>query len=298
MRGRQGPGKEIIAKAVHTHSNRIGKPFVSINCGAISKDLVESELFGYAKGTFTGQLAEGKKGKIEVAENGTLFLDEISELAPSAQVKLLRFLEEREFYPVGGTERKKVDVRIIAATNRSLEDEIKKGNFREDLYYRLNVVKIVLPPLRERKEDIVPLILFFVNKFNEKFGKNFHGISKEAEKSLQAYRWKGNVRELRNTIERVILMESGATIELENLSFLISHELPPSQAASSEIMLPPQGIDLEGLNKSLLVQALQRSGGNRTHAAKLLGLSRATVLYRIEKYGIKFAEAKSAALPA
>lgn len=173
IEGETGTGKEVIAKVIHYRSARSRKPFISINCGAISKDLVESELFGYEKGAFTGSLPQGKKGKCEIADQGTLFLDEISELALPAQVKLLRFLEEREFYPVGATEKKKVDVRIIAATNKPLERCMKDGGFREDLYYRLNVAKIVLPPLRERQADIVPFVDFFLKKFNEKFGKNF-----------------------------------------------------------------------------------------------------------------------------
>ena len=174
IEGKTGTGKEVIARIIHHRSDRFDKPFVSINCGAISKDLVESELFGYEKGTFTGGLQEGKKGKFEAANGGTVLLDEISELLPAAQVKLLTFLEEKAFYPVGGSEKKHVDVRIIAATNRSLEECIREGTFREDLYYRLNVARITIPPLRERKEDIAALTLFFMNKFNQRFRKNFH----------------------------------------------------------------------------------------------------------------------------
>ena len=176
IQGETGVGKEVIARTIQSRSDRFNKPFVVINCGAISKDLVESELFGYGPGTFTGGLQAGKKGKLEMAEGGTLLLDEISELLPAAQVKLLRFLEEKEFFPVGGTQKRKVDIRIIAATNKSLELECQAGRFREDLYYRLNVAKITIPPLRERQVDILPLSLFFMNNFNEKFGKNFRGI--------------------------------------------------------------------------------------------------------------------------
>lgn len=287
IEGETGTGKEIIAKAIHTHSNRISKPFVSINCGAISKDLVESELFGYAKGTFTGGLQEGKKGKFELASEGTLFLDEIEELAPSAQVKLLRIIEEREFYSVGGTEKKKVDVRIIAATNRGLEEQIKEGTFREDLYYRLNVLKISLPPLRERKEDIIPLALCFMNRFNEKFGKCFQGITDDAQKLLVNYPWRGNVRELRNIIERVILLENDRLVQVKHLSFLTGFRKPTPSEINCEIQIPPSGIDIEELNKSLLIQALRMSRGNKTKAAKLIGLTRATILYRMDKYGIK-----------
>ncbi|MGA2026117.1 MAG: sigma-54 dependent transcriptional regulator [Syntrophobacteraceae bacterium] len=292
IEGETGTGKEIIAKAIHSHSNRIGKPFISINCGAISKDLVESELFGYEKGTFTGGLQEGKKGKFELADGGTLFLDEIEELAPSAQVKLLRVLEEREFYPVGGTEKRKIDVRIIAATNRGLEHHIKEGNFREDLYYRLNVIKIYLPPLKERKEDIIPLVLYYMNRFNEKFGKTFHGVAKDAEKILVDYPWKGNVRELRNIVERVILLETDKLLQSKHLSFLPGRHKPALSAVNLEVQIPFSGINIEELNRSLLIQALKMSRGNKTKAAKLLGLTRATMLYRLDKFDIRTEEAE------
>gem|GEM_PF-1721435 len=358
IEGETGTGKEIIARALHYHSSRVGKPYVSINCGAISKDLVESELFGYEKGTFTGGLQEGKKGKFELADGGTLLLDEVSELLPSVQVKLLRLLEEREFYPVGGTEKKSVDVRIIAATNKSLEQEIKVGNFREDLYYRLNIAKISLPSLRERKDDIILIALFFMNKFNVRHGKNFQGISEEAKKILVNAPWTGNVRELRNAIERIILMEEGNIIEPHHLTFMTHsqdvfarkgkmdtavHVSVPGKEASDypgrqrvyPIMDAPdnelfrdalqhfirqdtlqgpgksisamireallhshekkmvssssslkEGLDLDELNRSLLIQALHICEGNKTRAAKLLGISRPTAVYRINRYGL------------
>jgi transcriptional regulator with PAS, ATPase and Fis domain len=260
---------------------------VGINCGAISKDLLESELFGYAKGAFTGGLQEGKKGKIEMADSGTLLLDEISELQTSAQVKLLRFLEEREFYPVGGTEKKKVDVRVIAATNKSLELQAKAGAFREDLYYRLNVAKIVIPSLQERKADIIPLTLFFMNKFNEKFNKSFRGISPAAEQILVQYPWKGNIRELKNTVERVILMEEGDNIEPDHLGFLTFPYHTSQRQEDLSIKIPPEGLNLDELTRQLIIQALELSGSNRTRAAQLLGISRPTLTYRIEKHGIK-----------
>ncbi|MBN2017334.1 MAG: sigma-54-dependent Fis family transcriptional regulator [Candidatus Cloacimonetes bacterium] len=285
IEGETGTGKEVIAKAIHYHSTRIGKPFISINCGAINKDLLESELFGYEKGAFTGGLKEGKKGKFELADEGTLLLDEISELAFPAQVQLLRVLEEREFYPVGGTEERKVDVRVIAATNKNLINLVNEGIFREDLYYRLNVVKILLPPLRDRKEDIIPLALFFMKNFNEKFGKKFQHLSKDAETILLNYHWPGNVRELRNVIERILLMEDDNVISLEYLRFLNFDVTPPAEA-SPDFMISPSGIDLEDLNKQLIIQALELSGGNKTKAAQLLGISRATMIYRIGKYGI------------
>jgi len=287
IEGESGVGKEVIARMIHHRSSRFDKPFVGINCGAINKELLESELFGYAKGAFTGGLQDGKKGKIEIADSGTLLLDEISELQSSAQVKLLRFLEEREFYPVGGTQKKKVDVRIIAATNKSLDLQVQAGAFREDLYYRLNVARVVIPPLLERKADIIPLTLFFMNKFNEKFGKNFRGISTEAKKMLVQYPWRGNIRELKNAVERVVLMEDGENIEPAHLAFLAYpyHAALPHEDLGLKI--PPEGVNLEALIKQLIIQALELSGANRTRAAKLLGISRPTLIYRIEKHGIE-----------
>ncbi|MGB8992387.1 MAG: sigma 54-interacting transcriptional regulator, partial [Desulfobaccales bacterium] len=289
IEGETGVGKEVIARTIQSRSARFIKPFVVINCGAISKDLVESELFGYERGTFTGGLQEGKKGKLELAEGGTLLLDEISELLPSSQVKLLRFLEEKEFFPVGGTQKRKVDIRIIAATNKSLELECRAGRFREDLYYRLNVAKITIPPLRERQVDIIPLSLFFMNGFNEKFGKNFRRISPVARQMLLDYPWRGNVRELRNAIERVILMEEGDEIQPAHLTFLGLTQPQNSLKGTAEPgpKLPQGGVNLDELIKGLIIQALELSNGNRSRAAKLLGLSRPTLIYRLEKYGIE-----------
>ena len=287
IEGESGVGKEVIARMIHHRSSRFDKPFVGINCGAISKELLESELFGYGKGAFTGGLQDGKKGKIEIADSGTLLLDEISELQSSAQVKLLRFLEEREFYPVGGTQKKKVDVRIIAATNKSLDVQVKAGAFREDLYYRLNVARVIIPPLLERKADIIPLTLFFMNKFNEKFGKNFRGISAEAKKMLVHYPWRGNIRELKNAVERVVLMEDGGNIEPAHLAFLAYPYHAAPQHEDLGIKIPPEGVNLDTLIKQLIIQALELSGANRTRAAKLLGISRPTLIYRIEKHGIE-----------
>jgi len=287
IEGESGVGKEVIARMIHHRSSRFDKPFVGINCGAINKELLESELFGYGKGAFTGGLQDGKKGKIEIADSGTLLLDEISELQPAAQVKLLRFLEEREFYPVGGTQKRKVDVRIIAATNKSLDLQVKAGAFREDLYYRLNVARVVIPPLLDRKADIIPLTLFFMNKFNEKFGKNFRGITAEAKKMLVQYPWRGNIRELKNAVERVILMEDGENIEPAHLAFLAFPYHASSQKEDLGIKIPPEGLNLDELTRQLIIQALELSGANRTRAAKLLGISRPTLIYRIEKHGIE-----------
>jgi DNA-binding NtrC family response regulator len=287
IEGKTGTGKEVIARLIHHRSDRFDKPFVSINCGAISKDLVESELFGYEKGTFTGGLQEGKKGKFEAANGGTVLLDEISELLPAAQVKLLTFLEEKAFYPVGGSEKKHVDVRIIAATNKSLEECIREGTFREDLYYRLNVARITIPPLRERKEDIAAFTLFFMDKFNQRFRKNFQKVTDDAGRLLMEHPWTGNVRELRNAIERVMLMEEGPEITKGHLDFLTKTAPLSDEADSPAWKIPPSGLNIDEMNRDLIVQALERCGGNRAQAAKLLGMSRPTMIYRIEKYGIK-----------
>ncbi len=287
IEGESGVGKEVVARMIHHRSDRFDKPFVGINCGAISKELLESELFGYGKGAFTGGLPEGKKGKIELADSGTLLLDEISELQPAAQVKLLRFLEEREFYPVGGTQKKKVDVRIIAATNKSLETQVRNGAFREDLFYRLNVARVTVPPLGQRKADIIPLAIVFMQKFNQKFGKNFRRISTRAMNMLIDYPWRGNIRELKNAVERVVLMEEGEIIEPEHLAFLGVVLHSPITKSTTALRLPPEGLNLDQLTRDLIVQALDMTGGNRAKAAKLLGISRPTLIYRIEKHRIE-----------
>lgn len=286
IEGQSGVGKEVVARIIHHRSRRFDKPFVGINCGAINRDLLESELFGYGKGAFTGGLPEGKQGKIELADCGTLLLDEIGEMQPEAQVKLLRFLEEREFYPVGGSHKKKVDVRIIAATNKSLADMVKAGTFREDLYYRLNVARVTVPPLVERREDIIPLALVFMHQFNRKFGKQFRRIGLQARNMLSEHTWRGNIRELKNAVERVVLMEEGETIEAEHLTFL-GVVLHGPVARAMPLRLPPEGINLEELTRDFIVQALERCNGNRAKAAKLLGISRPTLIYRIEKHGIE-----------
>ena len=286
IEGESGVGKEVVARMIHHCSSRFDKPFVGINCGAISKELLESELFGYDRGAFTGGLQEGKKGKIEMADGGALLLDEISELHPAAQVKLLRFLEEREFYPVGGARKKKVDVRIIAATNRSLEAQVRAGAFREDLFYRLNVARVIVPPLSQRAADILPLTLLFLDKFNHKFGKRFRSISDEARDMLLAHPWRGNIRELKNAVERVVLMEDSDCLEADHLAFLDPCRQTARPSEPMQLRIPPGGLNLDQLTRDLIVQALELSGGNRTKAAKLLGISRPTLIYRIEKHRI------------
>jgi two-component system response regulator AtoC len=287
IEGETGTGKELLAEYVHYLSPRSSFPFIPINCGAIPKDLFESELFGYEKGAFTGALDKGKAGKVESAEKGTLFLDEVGELPPSAQVKVLRVLEEKEYFKVGGNEKKKADVRIIAATNKDLESEVKKGNYRDDLYFRLNVIKLHIPPLRDRKEDILPFFRFFVDRFNEQFKKGFVQISKEAEEKILHYPWFGNIRELRNAVERIVLLEKGDTVLDKHLSFLTGKEGYKEEGIHFRPVIPPQGIILEEVEKEYILEALRIKKGNKIQAAKILGITRSALLYRMAKYGIK-----------
>jgi two-component system response regulator AtoC len=287
IEGETGTGKELLAEYIHFLSPRSSFPFIPINCGAIPKDLFESELFGYERGAFTGALDKGKMGKVEAAEKGTLFLDEVGELPPAAQVKVLRVLDEKEYFKVGGVEKRKADVRVIAATNRDLESEVKKGNFRGDLYFRLNVVTLHIPSLRERKEDILPLFRFFVDRFNEQFKKGFVQISKEAEEKILSYPWTGNIRELRNTAERIVLLEKGDRILGKHLSFLSKEGELPEGEIQFKLHLPSHGIVLDEVEKHYILEALKTKKGNKLQAAKMLGISRSALLYRMGKYGIK-----------
>lgn len=301
IEGESGTGKEVIAKLVHYSGQRARGPFVPINCGAIPKDLVESELFGNEKGAFTGAV-QTRVGKFESADGGTLFLDEVGELSLDNQIKLLRVLEEKSFFRLGGNKNIHVDVRIVAATNRELLKAIEIGEFREDLYYRLNVAGIYISPLRERQEDIIPLTEQFIVEFCGAFGKPLFKIVPEAEERLLTYDWKGNVRELRNAIERIVLLEEGNEIRLHHLDFLRPNRTQhrpvihtpnvPSTTAETEsdesvFALPPEGVVLDDLNKDLIQQALAITGGNQVRAAKLLGLTRGTLRYRLDKYGIQ-----------
>jgi DNA-binding NtrC family response regulator len=287
IEGETGTGKELLAEYIHFLSPRSSFPFIPINCGAIPKDLFESELFGYEKGAFTGALEKGKIGKVEAAEKGTLFLDEVGELSPSAQVKVLRILEEKEYFKVGGVEKKKADLRIIAATNKDLESEVKKGNFRDDIYFRLNVVKLHIPPLRDRREDILPLFRFFMDRFNEQFKKGFVRISEEANETILSHPWLGNIRELRNAVERIILLERGDSILGRHLSFLGREEAQREEGGQLKPVIPSQGIILDDVEKEYILEALRMSKSNKAQAAKLLGISRSALIYRMEKYGIK-----------
>lgn len=283
LEGETGTGKELVARALHAASPRASGPFVAINCGAIPKDLMESELFGHQRGAFTGAQKD-QIGKFQLAHHGTLLLDEISELSAEAQTKLLRAVEEQEFYPVGSAEMARVDVRIIASTNRNLREMVERKLFREDLFFRLNVYAMALPPLRGRAEDILILAQHFIEYYNLKFGKNFQNFSPEAKAILWEHPWPGNVRELRNLIERLILSKEGTVITKEHLQFLVS--AAPVMPAETFFLLPENGIDFEEMEKSLISQALQKAKWNKTRAAKLLNLSPPTFSYRLEKYGL------------
>jgi transcriptional regulator with PAS, ATPase and Fis domain len=289
IEGETGTGKELISEFIHSGSPRVHGPFVTINSGAIPNNLVESELFGYDRGSFTGGLSQGKKGKFEMANGGTLLLDEISELPLEAQTKLLRVLEEKAFYRIGGDRKIKVDVRVIAASNKNLEEAVRAGQFREDLFYRLNVAKIAIPPLRERKEDILPIAMFYIEKGNQRFGRNLRSVSEEAKHILLSHPWRGNIRELRNVIERVLLAENAEVLEAKHLRFLESQSVVSPQRGSNGFpgRLPDEGIDLEAVIKDLIVQAMERTGGNKAMAARLLGISKPTLLYRLQKFGLK-----------
>jgi two-component system response regulator AtoC len=280
--GESGTGKDLAAKVVHYSSNRGAKPFMNITCSALPETLLESELFGHERGAFTGADRQ-KRGLLESADGGTVFLDEIGEMVPLLQAKLLRFLEEKTFKRVGGAADIKVDVRVIAATNRSLQEEVKKGKFREDLFYRLNVMAVPLPPLRERRDDIPLLVTFYVEQFNVEFRKKIKGVTKGALAALTGYAWPGNVRELRNAVERAMLLAESA--ELDESHFPMLTAVDPE--LTSGMGLPAGGLNLEALERSLVVQALERAGWNQTKAATLLGLNRDQIRYRIEKFGLE-----------
>lgn len=279
--GESGTGKEVAAISIHQNSPRSNKPFVPVNCAALPEQLLESELFGHEKGAFTGATAR-KLGRFELADKGTIFLDEIAEMSLNMQAKLLRVLQEKSFERVGGTETISVDVRVIAATNRQLDQAIKQGLFREDLYYRLNVIHIHLPPLRERKEDI-PLL---AKHFLQKFGPTYHvdKISPEAMELLCEYNWPGNIRELQNVIERSAIICQGTIIKPEHLPRELN--TPRKFPAGAVINFPDSGISLEEVEKELILKALEKSGGNQTKAAQLLGITRSALLYRAQKYNI------------
>jgi two-component system, NtrC family, response regulator AtoC len=279
LTGETGTGKDLAAKAIHYNSGRSPRAFVNITCSALPEQLLESELFGHERGAFT-DARQQKKGLFETADGGTVFLDEIGEMTPALQSKLLRFLEEKTFKRVGGLADLRVDVRVIAATNRNLENEVKAGKFREDLFYRLQVMPIPLPALRERQGDVPLLANYYVDKFNREFRKRVRGLSAPAVDVLQQYGWPGNVRELRNAIERAMLLVEGEWLEPEHFTTLTR------TVASTQFKLPPEGVNLDEVERQLLTQALERANGNQTQAAQLLGINRDQVRYRIEKFGL------------
>lgn len=287
--GESGTGKEVIAKAIHYNGPLKDRPFVTVNCGAIPENLMESEMFGHKKGSFTGAVAD-KAGLFEVADGGTLFLDEVGELPLTIQVKLLRAIQERVIRRVGATEDMKVEVRIIAATNRHLEDMVQKGTFRQDLFYRLNVINIKSPSLRDRRDDIPLLANHFLKKYNDRLAKNISGISAEAMEVLKKYDYPGNVRELENLIERTVALEAGATILPESLPAMVNTSSGRKMASAQDIDVGPEGVDLDKvmgqIEKELLVKAIHAAGGVKKRAAKLLKITFRSMRYRIEKYNL------------
>ncbi|PJA96758.1 MAG: sigma-54-dependent Fis family transcriptional regulator [Ignavibacteriales bacterium CG_4_9_14_3_um_filter_34_10] len=286
IEGESGTGKEMIARYVHQNSPRAQKRFIPINCAAIPKELAESEFFGHEKGAFTGAAQKTKLGKFELADGGTILLDEIAELTVDLQVKLLRVLQEKNFYRVGGEREVNVDVRIIAATNKNLEEEVKKGNFREDLFYRLNVAKVEMPALRDRKEDIPLLAYSFLKEFALKFQKKVTGISKEALETIRNYGWKGNIRELRNVIERAVLLMEGEELKPVDLN-LFAGTVREYSDKEFVLKIPSEGIRIDLVLKSLILQTLKITKNNQVKAAKVLGLSRSKLRYRMEQLGIQ-----------
>jgi len=285
LTGESGSGKDVVAKAIHYASDRADRPFMNITCTAVPATLLESELFGHERGAFTDARV-GKKGLLELADGGTAFLDEIGDMPQPLQAKLLRFLEDKSFKRVGGTRDITVDVRIIAATNRNLAEAVRTKQFREDLYYRINVVPIALPPLRDRKGDVPLLAQHFVLHFNREFKKNVEGFSRRALAALERYGWPGNVREMRNVVERMMILEPSGMLHLEDLPPEIRGEPGAGGGAEQAFRLPPEGVVLEEVELALVRQALARADGNRTHAARLLGVSRDTLRYKLKKFGL------------
>lgn len=284
VRGETGTGKELLAKAIHFNSPRRERPLIVINCGAIPKELLESELFGHTKGSFTGAIVN-KKGKIEMADQGTLFLDEVGEMPLELQVKLLRLIQEREVEKIGAVQSTKVNVRIIAATHRNLQAMVEDGTFREDLYYRLAVIPLTLPPLRERPEDIPELVAIFFKKFTERLNRRSLRLPPSLLPYFSTHRWPGNVRELENVVERLVVLAPGDEVTVEDLPDFLRRERPPLEAIQLE--LPPEGISMEAVERELVVRALQKCNWNQTKAAEYLDISRKMLIYRMEKFELK-----------
>jgi len=314
IQGESGTGKDLAAKSIHYRSHRAERPFIAINCSAIPETLIEAELFGHEKGAFTDAKAM-KKGLFEVADGGTLFLDEIGELSPLLQAKLLRVLEDQVIRRVGGVRDIQVNVRVIAASNRDLEREVREGRFRQDLYYRLAIISIFLPSLRDRKEDILPLVEFFLAHYNKKFRKSVQGISEETRRLLLNYDWPGNVRELKNALERAMILEEGNLLKPDDLPFSVASgrsgpvlhsqtaaALAELQPAPGKRRLPPLsipegGTSLEDVEHALVELALQQSHGNQIKAAKLLNISRDALRYKMKKFGLGHSEEEEPAAP-
>ena len=284
LQGETGTGKGLLAHSIHRMSPRADGPFVNVTCSALAESIMESELFGHEKGAFT-DAHQMKRGLVEVAAGGTLFLDEIGELSPRIQGKLLRFIEDRAFRRVGGTTDLTVDARLVAATNRELATEVEEGRFREDLYYRLRVFPVEIPPLRHRREDIPDLARTFVDQYNAEFGKKVREISPEAMELLEKHPWPGNVRELKNVVERAVLLTEDDVLTVGSLP----PEVRGERSGDSDLLpeFGPEGVDMEELERQLLIEALNRSGGNRTEAGRLLGLSRHQIRNRLKKYGVE-----------
>src|SRR5947207_5834049 len=290
IRGESGTGKELIARAIHNQSPRSAEMFQAVNCAAINENLLESELFGHERGSFTGAHAE-KKGLFEIADRGTLFLDEIAELDVAMQAKLLRALQEHKIRRVGGTHETSVDVRVIAATNRDLRAMVADGRSRDDICYRINVLSVDVPPLRERREDIPVLIDYFVKKHTRNTSRLIRGLTAETRRLMVDYSWPGNVRQLESAIERAILLCEGDEITVEDLPLEVRQDAKP--AAEGAFKLPPEGINFEDVERNLIIQAMEQTDYNITKSAKLLGLTFRTLQYRLEKFGIKKPEDKS-----
>ena len=313
IQGESGTGKDLIAKAIHYRSHRAERPFVAINCSAIPETLMEAELFGHEQGAFTDAKAM-KKGLFEVADGGTLFLDEIGELSPLLQAKLLRVLEDQVIRRVGGVRDIQVDVRVIAASNRDLEREVREGRFRQDLYYRLAIISIFLPSLRDRKEDIPPLVDFFLSHYNKKFRKSVQGLSEDTRRLLLNYDWPGNVRELKNALERAMILEEGSLLKPDDLPFSVAtgrsgpvlngqpaapveSKPPAGKRRLPPLSIPEGGTSLEDIEHALVELALQQSHGNQIKAAKLLDISRDALRYKMKKFGLGHSEEEEPAAP-
>jgi two-component system, NtrC family, response regulator AtoC len=310
IQGESGTGKDLIAKAIHYESSRHEKPFVAINCSAIPETLMEAELFGHERGAFTDAKTM-KKGLFEVADGGTLFLDEIGELSPLLQAKLLRVLEDQMIRRIGGTKDMQVDVRVIAASNRDLEKAVREGQFRQDLYYRLAIISIFLPPLRERKEDIQPMVEFFIERYNRRFKKSIRGLTEESRRLLLSHDWPGNVRELKNAIERAMILEDAESLRPAYLPFSVGHAqagMTAFEAVAGEtgaqlangrslprLSIPEGGTSLEEVERALVEMAMRQANNNQTHAARLLDISRDALRYKLKKFGLIHAEEEDAA---